>query len=89
MATAMELTEVPPYVSDEEEDMNDSVTVKRKSTKKRQYKWKKEKMFNNAGDVQLVNIEELGQDQISVLRIYKDHLHMMLLLLIGKEEQQY
>ena len=43
MATAMEVIEVPPYVSDEEEDMNASVQVERKKqAKKKRHTWMKE-----------------------------------------------
>ena len=42
MATAIEVIEVPPYVSDEEKDVNDSVHNERKKrVKKKQRKWMK------------------------------------------------
>jgi hypothetical protein len=58
MVTAMEITEVPPYVSDEEEDMNDNVQVERKTTKKKQHKWMKEMVLNNAGEAKQAMINE-------------------------------
>ncbi len=35
MATAMEVPEVSPYVSNEEEDMNENSQIARQSTKKK------------------------------------------------------
>ncbi|CAF1944156.1 unnamed protein product [Rotaria magnacalcarata] len=58
MATALEVTEVPPYVSAEEEDTNDSVQVECKRAKKKQHKWMKEMVFNNAGEAKQAVINE-------------------------------
>ncbi|CAF3050232.1 unnamed protein product, partial [Rotaria sp. Silwood2] len=53
MAIAMEVIEVPPYVSDEEEDMNASVQVGRtKRTKKKQHTQIKEMVFKNADEAE-------------------------------------
>jgi hypothetical protein len=58
MTTATEVNEVPPYVSVEEEDMNDNVQVERKRTNKKQHKWMKEMVFNNAGKAKQAVINE-------------------------------
>ncbi|CAF0922846.1 unnamed protein product [Didymodactylos carnosus] len=53
MATAIEVIEVPPYVSDEEEDVNDNVHIERKKrAKKKQRKWMKEMVFKNADEAE-------------------------------------
>ncbi len=55
----MEIIEVPPYVSDEEEDMNASVQVERKKqAKKKQYAWMKEMVFENADEAEQAVINE-------------------------------
>lgn len=59
MATAMEVIEVPPYVSDEEEDMNASVQVERKKqAKKKKHTWMKEMVFKNGDEAEQAVINE-------------------------------
>ena len=58
MAAVMKITEVPPYVSDEEEDINGNVQVERKTTKKKHHKWMKEMVLNNAGEAKQAMINE-------------------------------
>ncbi len=55
----MEVIEVPPYVSDEEEDMNASVQVERKKqAKKKKHTWMKEMVFKNADEAEQAVINE-------------------------------
>ncbi|CAF3306315.1 unnamed protein product [Rotaria sp. Silwood2] len=59
MAIAMEVIEVPPYISDEEDDMNASVQVERKKrAKKTQHTWMKEIVFKNADEAEQAVINE-------------------------------
>lgn len=59
MAPAMEVIDVPPYVSDEEEDMNASVQVERKKqAKKKKHTWMKEMVFTNGDEAEQAVINE-------------------------------
>lgn len=55
----MEVVEVPPYISDEEEDMNTSAQVElKKRAKKKQHTWIKELVFKNADEAEQAVIHE-------------------------------
>ncbi|CAF1482527.1 unnamed protein product, partial [Rotaria sordida] len=59
MATALEIVEVPAYVSDDEVDTNEIVdNGNQKRMKKRQRKWVEEKVFNNTEEAEEVVIKE-------------------------------
>ncbi|CAF1507892.1 unnamed protein product [Adineta ricciae] len=59
MATAMDITEVPLYASDEEEeDMNKSVHAKYERAKRKQHKWIKEMVFNNVSEADQAILNE-------------------------------
>jgi hypothetical protein len=59
MATAIEMDEVPTYISDEETSVNELVhSENKKRVKQRQRNWVKEMVFNNAHEAEQAIIEE-------------------------------